>query len=70
MDNFQTFCYTKPVQRQKAKKIEEHALEHFDKFIPDKFIDLYALPENALNRKFGTGTSVPEVTFKPHSFNV
>lgn len=37
MNNFQTFCYTNPEQRQKVKEIAEHTAKHFDEFILDDF---------------------------------
>ncbi|HPF52238.1 MAG TPA: hypothetical protein PK335_11720 [Draconibacterium sp.] len=37
MNNFQTFCYTNPEQRLKAKEIAEHTAKHFDEFILDDF---------------------------------
>mgnify|MGYP000309588679 FL=1 len=37
MNNFQTFCYSNPKQRQKVKEIAEHTARHFDEFILDDF---------------------------------
>ncbi len=36
-NNFQTFCYTKPEDRQKVKEIAEYTAKHFDEFILDDF---------------------------------
>ena len=36
-NNFQTFCYTKPEDRQKVKEIAEYTAKHFDFFILDDF---------------------------------
>ncbi|NCB08710.1 MAG: ABC transporter permease subunit, partial [Bacteroidia bacterium] len=36
-NNFQTFCYTNPENRQKVKEIAEHTAKHFDFFILDDF---------------------------------
>ncbi len=36
-NNFQTFCYSKPEDRQKVKEIAEHTAKHFDEFILDDF---------------------------------
>jgi hypothetical protein len=36
-NHFETFCYTNPVQREKAKKIAELTAKHFDEFILDDF---------------------------------
>ena len=37
MNNFQTFCYSNPEQRQKVKEIAEHTARHFNEFILDDF---------------------------------
>jgi hypothetical protein len=36
-NNFETFCYTNPEHRQKAKEIAEFTAKHFDEFILDDF---------------------------------
>ena len=36
-NNFQTFCYTNPENRQKVKEIAEHTAKHFNEFILDDF---------------------------------
>ncbi len=36
-NRFQTFCYTTPEQRQKARQIAEFTARHFDEFILDDF---------------------------------
>ena len=36
-NNFQTFCYTKPEDREKVREIAEHTAKHFDEFILDDF---------------------------------
>jgi len=36
-NNFQTFCYINPEDRQKVKEIAEHTAKHFDEFILDDF---------------------------------
>jgi hypothetical protein len=36
-NRFQTFCYSKPEDRQKVKEIIEHTARHFDEFILDDF---------------------------------
>ncbi len=36
-NNFQTFCYSNPEHRQKAKEIAEYTARHFDEFILDDF---------------------------------
>ncbi len=36
-NNFQTFCYSKPEDRQKVKEIAEYTAKHFDEFILDDF---------------------------------
>jgi hypothetical protein len=36
-NNFETFCYTNPEQRQKVKEIAEYTAKHFDEFILDDF---------------------------------
>ena len=37
MNNFETFCYTNPENRQKVKEIAEYTAKHFDEFILDDF---------------------------------
>lgn len=36
-NNFQTFCYSNPEDRQKVREIAEHTARHFDEFILDDF---------------------------------
>ena len=36
-NNFETFCFTNPEHRQKAKEIAEYTAKHFDEFILDDF---------------------------------
>jgi len=36
-NNFQTFCYTNPKNREKVKEIAEYTANHFDQFILDDF---------------------------------
>lgn len=36
-NHFETFCYTNPEQREKAKQIAEYTARHFDEFILDDF---------------------------------
>ncbi len=36
-NNFQTFCYSNPEDRQKVQEIAEHTAKHFDEFILDDF---------------------------------
>lgn len=36
-NNFETFCYTNPAHRQKAREIAEYTARHFDEFILDDF---------------------------------
>jgi hypothetical protein len=36
-NNFETFCYTNPEHRQKAREIAEYTAKHFDEFILDDF---------------------------------
>jgi hypothetical protein len=36
-NNFETFCYSNPEQRKKAKEIAEYTAKHFDEFILDDF---------------------------------
>lgn len=36
-NNFETFCYSNPEHRQKAKEIAEYTAKHFDEFILDDF---------------------------------
>lgn len=36
-NNFETYCYTNPEHRQKAREIAEYTAKHFDEFILDDF---------------------------------
>lgn len=36
-NNFETFCYTNPEHRKKAREIAEYTAKHFDEFILDDF---------------------------------
>ena len=36
-NNFETFCYSNPEHRKKAKEIAEYTARHFDEFILDDF---------------------------------